>query len=66
MWAGLALSYTVPALPPSFAILAVATGGYALVLLSGGSRRRSRSPVPLPVDANASAPGMPTDGWPYE
>ncbi len=33
MWAGLALSYTVPALPPSFAILAVATGGYALALL---------------------------------
>jgi zinc/manganese transport system permease protein len=34
MWVGLALSYTVPALPPSFAILAVATGGYALALLS--------------------------------
>jgi zinc/manganese transport system permease protein len=33
MWAGLALSYTVPALPPSFAILGVATGGYALALL---------------------------------
>jgi zinc/manganese transport system permease protein len=40
MWAGLALSYTVPALPPSFAILAVATGGYALALLS---TRRQRS-----------------------
>jgi zinc/manganese transport system permease protein len=39
MWGGLALSYTVPALPPSFAILAVATGGYALTLLS--TRRRS-------------------------
>jgi zinc/manganese transport system permease protein len=39
MWGGLALSYTVPALPPSFAILAVATGGYALALLS--TRRRS-------------------------
>lgn len=37
MWAGLALSYTVPVLPPSFAILAIATGGYALVLLSGSS-----------------------------
>ncbi|MGH3720835.1 MAG: metal ABC transporter permease [Pseudonocardiaceae bacterium] len=36
MWAGLALSYTVPALPPSFAILAVATGGYALALLCTG------------------------------
>ncbi len=40
MWAGLALSYTVPALPPSFAILAVGTGGYALALL--GTRRRRR------------------------
>jgi zinc/manganese transport system permease protein len=34
MWAGLALSYTLPALPPSFAILAVATACYALALLS--------------------------------
>lgn len=33
VWAGLALSFTVPALPPSFAILAVATGSYALALL---------------------------------
>ncbi len=33
MWVGLALSYTVPALPPSFAILAVATGVYAVALL---------------------------------
>ena len=33
MWAGLALSYTVPALPPSFAILAIIAGGYALALL---------------------------------
>lgn len=41
MWAGLALSYTVSALPPSFAILTVATGGYALALLS--TRRRAQS-----------------------
>ena len=32
LWAGLALSYAVPVLPPSFAILAVATAGYVLVL----------------------------------
>jgi zinc/manganese transport system permease protein len=38
MWAGLALSYTVPALPPSFAILAVATGVYAFVLLRARAR----------------------------
>lgn len=40
MWAGLALSYTVPALPPSFAIIALATGCYALALL--GTRRKGR------------------------
>ena len=32
LWIGLGLSYAVPVLPPSFAILAVATAGYALVL----------------------------------
>ncbi|MDQ2880997.1 MAG: metal ABC transporter permease [Actinomycetota bacterium] len=42
MWAGLALSYTVPALPPSFAILAVATGGYALALVLTRSAHRVR------------------------
>jgi zinc/manganese transport system permease protein len=45
MWAGLALSYTVPALPPSFAILAVATGGYALALLSTRRRRSATRSV---------------------
>ncbi len=33
VWVGLTLSYTVPVLPPSFAILAVATAGYLLTLL---------------------------------
>jgi zinc/manganese transport system permease protein len=33
VWAGLALSLTLPALPPSFAILAVAAGNFALALL---------------------------------
>ena len=28
MWAGLALAYAVPAMPPSFAIIAVATAAY--------------------------------------
>ncbi len=47
VWAGLALSYTVPALPASFAILAVATGGYAVALLSTRRRRSiTRSVVP--------------------
>ncbi|MGH3763748.1 MAG: metal ABC transporter permease [Pseudonocardiaceae bacterium] len=43
MWTGLALSYVLPAMPPSFAILAVATGGYALALLS---TRNGRSVTP--------------------
>jgi zinc/manganese transport system permease protein len=33
VWLGLGLSYTVPVLPPSFAILAVATTAFATVLV---------------------------------
>src|SRR5262249_509338 len=32
MWIGLLLSYLVPGDPPSFAILAVATGGFAMAI----------------------------------
>jgi zinc/manganese transport system permease protein len=32
MWLGLGLSYAVPVLPPSFAILAISTAGYVAVL----------------------------------
>lgn len=49
VWAGLALSFTVPALPPSFAILAIATGGYALALLC--TRRGGVSDAIPPVSA---------------
>ncbi len=45
-WAGLALAYAAPALPPSFAILAVATAGYlaavAAPAFTRGDRRRTR------------------------
>ncbi|WP_037360988.1 metal ABC transporter permease [Amycolatopsis orientalis] len=41
MWIGLGLSYAVPVLPPSFAILAVAAAVYALA--AGGSALRRRS-----------------------
>lgn len=34
LWIGLGLSYAVPVLPPSFAILAVATAGYVLTLVA--------------------------------
>jgi zinc/manganese transport system permease protein len=38
MWAGLIVSYAVPRVPPSFAILAVAAGVYLAVLLGTGTR----------------------------
>jgi zinc/manganese transport system permease protein len=41
MWAGLALSYAVPAFPPSFAILAVATALYVVVLTGSMLMRRT-------------------------
>jgi zinc/manganese transport system permease protein len=45
VWAGLALSLGVPALPPSFSILAVATGVYlgTMALTSSGARGRRAS-----------------------
>ncbi|GAA3744396.1 metal ABC transporter permease [Streptomyces tremellae] len=45
MWAGLALSYAVPTLPPSFGIMAAATLVYALTFLKG-ARGRGRSVQP--------------------
>lgn len=48
MWVGLTLSYTLPGVPPSFAILAVATGGYALALL--GARRHPQRIPPSVID----------------
>jgi zinc/manganese transport system permease protein len=39
MWLGLGLSDAVPVLPPSFAILAVASAGFAVVLAAGGRNR---------------------------
>jgi zinc/manganese transport system permease protein len=39
MWAGLALSYAVPKLPPSFGILAAATAVYAATFATGIRRR---------------------------
>ena len=42
-WSGLALAYAAPSLPPSFAIIAVATGLYvaAVVVTSGPGRART-------------------------
>jgi zinc/manganese transport system permease protein len=43
MWAGLALSYWAPSIPPSFAILAVATGVFLGVLVVTQVRGRERA-----------------------
>jgi zinc/manganese transport system permease protein len=40
MWGGLALSYAVPRLPPSTAVVALAVGVYALAALVDARRRR--------------------------
>ena len=58
VWAGLALSYAAPRVPPSFGILAVATGCYVVAVgvssLLGARRRRVARDVPPPA-ATAAA-----------
>lgn len=41
MWLGLGVAYQLPTVPPSFAILAVATGGYLLAALRSWAQRGS-------------------------
>ncbi|HEX4705966.1 MAG TPA: metal ABC transporter permease, partial [Pseudonocardiaceae bacterium] len=50
VWLGLGLSYAVPVVPPSFAILAVATTGFVIVLAVSALRRRiaDRSELAVP------------------
>jgi zinc/manganese transport system permease protein len=52
MQAGLAVSYAVPAMPPSFAIIAVGAGAY----LAAFARARLRSPRPAPRPGTTPAP----------
>ena len=40
MWAGLALSYAVPKVPPSFGVVAVVTAAYVVALVRPAARRR--------------------------
>jgi zinc/manganese transport system permease protein len=47
VWLGLTASYALPAMPPSFAILAVATGSYVLAAGLGWLRDR-QSPAAVP------------------
>jgi zinc/manganese transport system permease protein len=51
MWSGLALSYAIPSLPPSSAIIAVAAAAYLAASAPGAWRSvRLRSPAGLPSD----------------
>jgi zinc/manganese transport system permease protein len=62
VWGGLALSYAVPSLPPSSAIIGLAALGYAVSLPAGrrtgsGAGRESRpEPLPVPQAAGTFAP----------
>jgi len=50
VWAGLLFSYLLPVLPPSFAILAVAAGGYLLAVIVTRHREQLQA-EPLPTEA---------------
>jgi len=58
VWAGLALAYAAPQVPPSFGILAVATGCYVVAVgvssLRGARRRHVARGAPDPVAAAAA------------
>ncbi len=44
VWAGIALSFAIPSLPPGSAIVGVAAGFYVLAALAGGEMRRRAIP----------------------
>jgi zinc/manganese transport system permease protein len=46
VWAGLALAYAVPDIPPSFGVVAVASAFYAGSVLADAARRRASSTTP--------------------
>jgi zinc/manganese transport system permease protein len=45
VWIGLTLAYLAPKVPPSFGIVAVATGTYLVSIAVTSGRRRNRSPA---------------------
>jgi zinc/manganese transport system permease protein len=60
MWGGLTLAYLAPRVPPSFGIVALATGAYGVAgLVSVARDRRSRAPSrgkAVPAGARAGVP----------
>ena len=52
IWMGLAIAYAAPRIPPSFAILAVATGCYLAAILATAVRGRQRPFVAQPMNAS--------------
>jgi zinc/manganese transport system permease protein len=43
MWSGLSIAYAAPNIPPSFAIIAVATACYVVAFLATAARQRALS-----------------------
>jgi zinc/manganese transport system permease protein len=54
MWIGLTASYLIPKMPPSFAILAVATLTYLASVAGSQSCRHRTSPAPAPAVASGA------------
>lgn len=54
MWAGLALSYQIPSLPASTAVIGVATATFLLAAAVSWLRRRARPPSPQGIDGMRS------------
>lgn len=64
MWAGLTVAYLAPRVPPSFGILAVASGVYLLAFVATATadrlrvrRSSSKGPAPLSPAVTGGAPG---------
>jgi zinc/manganese transport system permease protein len=62
-WVGLLLSYHVPKLPPSSAIIATVTVAYVLCA-AGTSRTKRRHAVRQPIGNDPSEPTGPEGSWP--
>jgi zinc/manganese transport system permease protein len=56
VWIGLAASYTIPAMPPSFAILTVATLTYVGAFVTTRRSRRGRATAVTDAEADAAIP----------